>query len=107
MKYRVILSPRASRDLDKAYLWASRQAQQTAAGWFNRFHAALQTLATNPQRCSIAVETELVDREIRQFLFGKHPNVWRALFTIQADEVRVLHVRRASMDTAGRDELDD
>jgi len=107
MKYRVILSPRAARDLDNAYLWASRHAPETAARWFNRFHAALQTLASNPQRCSIAVETELVDREIRQFLFGKHGNVWRALFTIQADEIRVLHVRRASRDTATPDELDD
>ncbi len=107
MKYRVILLPRAARDLDKAYLWASRHAPETAAHWFNRFHTALQTLTTNPQRCSIAVETELVDREIRQLLFGKHRNVWRALFTIQADEVRVLHFRRASMDTARSDELDD
>lgn len=107
MKYRVILLPRAARDLDKAYLWASRHAPETAARWLNRFHAALQTLATNPQRCGIAVESELVDREIRQFLFGRHPYVWRALFTIQANEVRVLHIRRASMDMATADELDD
>ena len=107
MKYRVILMPRAARDLDKAYLWASQHAPETAARWLDRFHVALQTLAANPQRCGIAIESELVDREIRQFLFGSHWNVWRALFTVQADEVRVLHIRRASMDTATPDELDD
>ena len=30
MKYRVILLPRAVRDLDKDYLWASRHAPETA-----------------------------------------------------------------------------
>jgi plasmid stabilization system protein ParE len=107
MKYRVILMPRAARDLNKAYLWASRHAPETAARWLDRFYAALQTLAANPQRCGIAVESELVDRQIRQFLFGSHPYVRRALFTIQANEVRVLHICRASMDTATPDELDD
>jgi hypothetical protein len=41
-----------------------------------------------------------VEREIRQFLFGKGRSVFRALFTIVADEVQILHVRRAVMDTA-------
>ncbi len=107
MKYRVILSPRAVRDLDVAYLWASRHAPETAARWLNRFHAALRTLSTNPQRCGVAIESELVDREVCQFLFGKRRSVWRALFTVRADEVRVLHIRRASMDTATVDDLCD
>ena len=106
MNYTVIVLPRALRDLDEAYLWASRQAPMTAAKWLNRFHAALQTLSANPERCSIAPENDLVDKEIRHFLFGKYPNVWRALFTIQADQVRVLHIRRAAMLTAPRDQLD-
>ena len=105
MKYRVILQPRAQRDLDEAYVWAASQAPETAARWLNRFHAALQTRATNPQRCSIAPEDELVESEIRQFLFGKRQNVWRALFTIRGGEVRVVHVRRAAMDTATPEEL--
>ena len=107
MNHTVIVLPRALRDLDEAYLWASRHAPVTAARWLNRFHAALQTLSSNPERCSIAPENDLVDQEIRQFLFGKYPNVWRALFTIQADEVRVLHIRRAAMQTATTDQLDD
>jgi plasmid stabilization system protein ParE len=107
MKYRVVLSPRAVRDLSKAHLWASSHAPATAARWLNRFHAALQTLSENPQRCGIADESELVEREIREFLFGRHRSVWRALFTVRADEVRVLHVRRASMDTATSEDVDD
>ena len=105
MTYRVVLMPRAVRDLDRAYLWASRHAPETAGRWLNRFYEALQTLSTSPERCGLAPENELVDREIRQFLYGKRRNVWRALFTIRAKEVRVLHVRRATMDTASPGDL--
>jgi hypothetical protein len=78
----------------------------TALRWLSRFEAALATLAVNPQRCSLAPENDAVDEEIRQFLFGKRgASVFRALFTIADGEVRVLHIRRAVMDTATRDEL--
>ena len=105
MKYNVILMPRAIRDLDNAYFWAAQRAPRTAARWFNRFHASLRTLSTNPERCALAPEAELVRSEIRQLLFGKRPSVWRALFTIESQEVRVLHVRRAAMENATPDEL--
>ena len=42
-----------------------------------------------------------------QFLFGKKPNVFRALFTIHGDEVRILHIRRASRRTMTAAELGD
>lgn len=43
---------------------------------------------------------------IRPFLFGKRgTSVFRALFMIAEGEVRVLHIRRAVMDTATPDEL--
>jgi plasmid stabilization system protein ParE len=105
MNYAVILQPRAIRDLEEAYLWSARRAPDAAARWLDRFHAALQTLSTNPQRCGIAPENDVVEQEIRQFLFGKYPNVWRALFVIRDNEVRVLHVRRALMQTAAPEDL--
>ena len=106
-QYRVVISATAKRDLLDAYRWAAKHAPRTAARWLSRFHAALGTLSTSPERCSVAPEAELVGREIRQYLFGKRQHVWRALFVIQADEVRVLHVRRAAMDTATPDDLQD
>ena len=104
-RYRVVISATAKQNMRDGYQWAARHAPDTAARWLNRFHAALQTLSSNPERCSIAPENDLVDQEIRQFLFGKYPNVWRALFTVQRDEVRVLHIRRAAMDTATPDQF--
>ena len=38
---------------------------------------------------------EKAKREIRQLLFGKRPNVYRALFVIDNTQVRVIRVLRA------------
>lgn len=57
------------------------------------------------KRCSLAPENDVVDRGIGQLLFGKRHSVFRALFTIVADEVQVFHIRRATMGTARPDEL--
>lgn len=105
MTYRVVVTENAKPNLRGYCLNAAQHAPTTAARWLNRFEEALATLATNPQRCGIAPENDVVDEEIRQFLFGKRRSVFRALFTIADDEVRVLHVRRAVMDTATPDQL--
>jgi plasmid stabilization system protein ParE len=96
MTYRVVIQQPALDDLDEYYRWAAKHAPDTAAKWLNRFQAELQTLADQPQRCSLAPENGRVSREIRQLLFGKRPNVYRAIFTVDGEAVRVLRVRRAT-----------
>lgn len=105
MSYRVVITANAKGNLRNYYLHAAQHAPVTAVGWLSRFEAALTTLANNPQRCGIAPENDAVDEEIRQFSFGRRYSVYRVLFTIVEDEVRVLHIRRAVMDTAGLEEL--
>jgi len=95
VKYRVRLQRLATNDLDDAYTWAARHAPQTAARWLERFRTALETLDANPQRCPLAKEDAKVDIELREFHFGKRPNVFRVLFTIDGDVVRILRIRRA------------
>lgn len=105
MKYRVVVTENAKANLRSYYSHAAGRAPLTAERWLNRFHKALAALGSNPERCSLAPENEVVASEIRQLLFGKHSSVFRALFTIAEDEVLVLHIRRATMDTAMPDEL--
>ncbi len=107
MIYRVILLSRAVGDIDDAYLWAVRQAPFTAKAWRDRFHAKLQTLANNPQRCGFARENRTLDFELRQLLYGKRPNIFRVLFTIDGDEVRILRIRRAQRRFLTRRELNE
>jgi plasmid stabilization system protein ParE len=106
MMYRVVVQQLALEDLDEAYRWAVQHAPDTAARWLNRFEFELSTLSSNPQRCSLAPENGKVRREIRQLLFGRRPNVYRAVFTIDGDTVRVLRIRRAARRALKRNELD-
>jgi plasmid stabilization system protein ParE len=105
MSFRVVVEPRAEGDLQQGYLYAARRAPAGAARWLNRFQEALRSLSTLPERCPIAPESESVGIEVRQLLFGRKPNVWRALFTIHDDEVRDLHIRRGSMQDASTSDL--
>jgi plasmid stabilization system protein ParE len=96
MTYRVRLQPAALEGLDQAYRYAARNAPGTAARWFNRFYEALQTLSQNPDRCSFALENRKSKRELRQLLYGRKPNVFRAVFTLEGSTVWILRIRRAA-----------
>lgn len=95
MTYAVLVQRLALQDLESAYQRAARNAPATADRWLERFRRALRTLQHNPQRCPLAREDRKVDLEIREFLFGRRPHVFRVLFTIDGDTVRILRIRRA------------
>jgi plasmid stabilization system protein ParE len=106
VKYRVVIQQLALDELDECYRWAARHAPHTAARWLNRFESELTSLADNPERYALAPENSKVRREIRQLLFGRRPNVYRAVFPIDGDTVRVLRIRRASRRWLRKDELE-
>lgn len=104
MSKQVVLTDRAARDMEEAYLWIAKQAPQTAARWYNGFLDALQTLSSYPERCSLAAESRRSHEEIRQFLYGKRRS-YRALFTIRDQAVVVLHIRHTARRDASPEEL--
>ena len=107
MTYRVILQRLAIEDLDNAFAWAAQKAPATAARWLERFQATLQRLDTNPQRCPLAREQRKLEVELREILFGKRPNVYRVIFLIDGDTVRVLRIRRAQRRPLTRKQIDE
>jgi plasmid stabilization system protein ParE len=104
MKYRVVLHRLALEDLESAYEWVARNAPVTAAQWLDRFQDALLTLESFPQRQPLARENRKVDVELREFLFGKS-DVFRVIFTIDGDTVRILRIRRSQRRSLTRDEI--
>jgi len=106
MKYEVRLQPLAENDLEEAFLWAASNAPQTATRWLERFERALQSLAHDPQRCSVAPEHRKLKRDLRQLLFGRRPNVFRAVFLTDGNVVQVLRIRRAAPRNLTREELE-
>ena len=105
MTYFVIVTQKAKRDLRHYYAVAAEHAPETAARWLSRFEAALQTLSTNPTRCPLAPEIDLVDHTVYQFFYGKRSGRYRALFIIDGDRVLILHIRRGTMDKATEGDL--
>lgn len=107
MTFRVVIQRLARRDLNEAYRRAARRAPQTAGRWLTRFQAGLSTLETNPERCPIAPESSKMPIALREYLFGKRPHVFRVVFVIDGDCVRILRIRRAHRRLLSRKELGD
>jgi plasmid stabilization system protein ParE len=95
MTYQVIVTQRAKDDLRGYYLVAAENAPETAARWLDRFEASLQTLSTNPERCDLAPEDDLVDQKIRQFFFGKRGTMDKAAEADLAEQPVVRHQSNA------------
>jgi plasmid stabilization system protein ParE len=106
MTYRVVLQRLAKHDLQSAYDWAAAQAPEAARRWLNRFEQTLQTLSFQPERRPLARESAKSIAKLRELLFGKRPYVFRAIFAIDDQVVRVLRVRRAQARTLTRSELE-
>jgi plasmid stabilization system protein ParE len=94
MAYRVSVSARAKRDLDRILAWLLKQdAGDAGLRWFRGMQDAVASLEHLPTRCALAPEDELFSFELRHLLYGSKPHVYRVLFAVQDDVVSVLHVR--------------
>ena len=94
MAFRVRQTAQADYDLDRILEWLlAQQAGNSALRWFQRFRETIQALSEMPERCMIAPENAEFPFEVRQLLYGRKPHEYRVLFTIQGDDVIILHIR--------------
>ena len=107
MKYHIVLQRLAIEDLDDATAWASQHAPTTVARWLEQFRSTLRTLDSNPQRCPLAREDSKVEIELRELHFGRRPKVFRVVFTIDGNTVRILRIRRAQRRWLTRRQIED
>jgi plasmid stabilization system protein ParE len=105
MIYQVLIQPTAEEDLLAIYRRAAKAAPISAGRWLDRFRDSLQSLTTNPTRCPLARESQRVELELREFHFGRYPNVIRVLFTIESDMVFILRIRRAQRRALSENDL--
>jgi plasmid stabilization system protein ParE len=101
---RVVVTQRASAQLNATADWIAERAPLTAEKWFTEFAAKLQTLAANPERCAQARESRQMPFELRELLFGRRRQ-WRILFTLRQDIVLVMAIRNAAQDDITLDDL--
>jgi hypothetical protein len=106
VKHQVVVQRLAREDLGGAYAWVFRHAPDTAERWLLRFEESLLNLESYPERCPLARENQKVNRELREFHFGKRPYVFRVVFTIDGDVVRILRILRAQRRALTRKETE-
>jgi plasmid stabilization system protein ParE len=97
-KFRVIIQPSASAEMEEAFIWITKQNPDAAVKWFNGLQAAIQGLETLPDRCPLAPENDAFQKEIRQLIYGRRTGRYRIFFTIRSDAVHILHVRHGARD---------
>lgn len=94
MGYKVSLTDRALRDLDKILEWlADENTGEAGQRWFSRLQQAISSLSEMPGRCASAPETEQFPFHVQQLVYGQRPHQYRVLFLVDGDEVVILHVR--------------
>lgn len=107
MKYQVVLHRLADEDLNRAYAYAARNAPETAERWLSRFEDALRSLEHHPERCVAAREARRAAKELRELHFGNRPYVFRVIFLIDGEFVRILRILRAQRRPLTRKEIED
>lgn len=93
--YRVAVVGRAARDVRSILIWLKGRSIKGAERWDTAFESTKLRLGENPKACPLIPERIRVPYELRDILF-KTPRgrMYRAIFTIIGDEVRILRVRR-------------
>ncbi len=112
MAYRVELTPRATKDIDKAFEYINDAAPTRAKRWLLGLMKTVYSLGHMPERFPIARESIDFDTEIRQVTYGKRTGIYRIIFRIYKDTptegvVRVIFVRHGAQDRLKPEDLDE
>ena len=99
MKFKVVLTRQAERDVDGILNWLNERSPSGARRWFEALERALDWLEVHSSTCAKAPESDEFPIEIRQFLFKtRRGRPYRILFSIDDSEARVLHIRGPGQD---------
>jgi plasmid stabilization system protein ParE len=106
MSFVVSLLWRAQRDLDHIVTWLAERSPQGSAVWLEKWDEIVESLKQSADRCPLAPENDDHDLEIRHVIFKtRHGRPYRALFTMRADHVFVMHIRGPGQDTVQPDHI--
>lgn len=102
MTYSVVMTARASNDVDVIVDYIAERNPAGAQRWFDAFRSARDALRTDPQRHARAPESGRYLSELRQVLFKtRHGNRYRILYAIEGEQVLIMHVRGQGQDLVG------
>ena len=93
MQFQVVITPSAKADIFEINTWLLENSPEMAESWLWGISQAVTSLSKFPERCPISPESDAFDVVVRQLLYGKKPNVYRILFSVQSEKVYILRVR--------------
>ena len=106
MTRRLIIFPRAESDAQLIFDWIAERSPLGANHWFEALQGAIQKLLREPSIYALAPENEILQCDLKQFLFKtRQGNVYRGLFTISDDEIRILRIRGPGQPPLAADEI--
>jgi len=106
MKYNVIALRRADAHVRHITRWIAERSLQGAESWLDAYEHLLERLAEHAESLPAALEVPDCTIPLKQVLFRtRHGRAHRAVFTIVADEVRILRVRGPGQPSLQDDEL--
>ena len=96
-EFDIVFAPSAEDDLAEAVAYLVEYDPAKAVEWYQALREKIQSLSTMPERCPLAPESGLWgSEELRQLLFDDYPSVYRIIFTVTEDEVRILNIRHGA-----------
>lgn len=99
MTYRVIVTPTADDEAIEAVRWYAERSPDAAQRWHDGLAHAIDSLAWMPTRCRVSPDdSQALGCEVRILLYGRHPGVYRILFSIDYDTVWILRIRHSARD---------
>jgi len=89
---RVIIQPRAERDIWATAQWIEDQSKSSskALRLVRGIQARIETLKSNSKRCPVDSDSDAFGEEVRVLLYGKRHGKRRILFAIRRQTVHVL-----------------
>lgn len=106
MKRRVKLLRPAQQDYRTVLEYLLARSHAGATAWAKAFDRVLVRLEDDAEGFPVAPENSFTQFDVRQALFKtKRGLVYRTLFTIEKDQVLILHVRGPGQDLLQADEF--
>ena len=96
-QFRILIAPKAAQDIRAAFDHLRTENPIYATRWRLGLQQAISDLATLPHKNPVAPESAEFDMEIRHLLYGKG-TPWRIFYTIDKEQVSVLHIRHGKQD---------
>ncbi len=96
MEYRFEFAPEMVAGANERHDWIAERSPERAGKWYRGLFEKIETLQTHPKRCPVAPESEDYGEQLRYLTYGKRGDIFRILFTIRGDVIRIIALHHAA-----------